>query len=364
MKTKYTNLCLILIFIITLNSCNFPNNPPALNSENPANDQNILVQAPIDSTQTPTAFQPLSPTEKPQLPQPVSTQSPKTQDPFSIPTESISWGYYPPPSLASPISIPPPIGKFSQPENQFNILLLGSDQRPNDGGYRTDVMLLATVNKTSSSLNLTSFPRDLFIYIPGWTMERINTVLPKGGFDLLAMTFEYNFGVRPQYYALINFNGFVQLIDTLGGIYVNVGQTLTDHRDKHGQYTVYAGSNHMDGETALWYVRSRYSSSDFDRTRRQQEVLTGIFNRLLSLDTITKVPQLYQQFQASNDTNLTLDQIITLAPIAKDIQNSISNYAVGPQHTTPWVNPFNGAQVLLPNQHAVRLLMKEALNIE
>ncbi|NIR66240.1 MAG: LytR family transcriptional regulator, partial [candidate division Zixibacteria bacterium] len=72
-------------------------------------------------------------------------------------------------------------------------------------------------------------------------------------------------------------------IDSLGGIDVEAQYTLTDHRDGYGTFTVYAGTTHMDGDTALWYVRSRKTSSDFDRARRQQEVLKAIFLRLLSL---------------------------------------------------------------------------------
>jgi LCP family protein required for cell wall assembly len=257
-----------------------------------------------------------------------------------------------------------PVGMINQPENQINILLLGSDQRPYEGGFRTDVILLVTVNKDLQTINLTSFPRDLYVTLPGFYNDRINTAQFRGGFTLTAETFAYNFGVRPDYYAMVNFYGFQNLIDTLGGIDVEVGQALTDHRDGYGNYTVYAGSVHMNGETALWYVRSRYSTSDFDRTRRQQEVLTAMARKLVSLDAVTKVPELYNQFQGTVETNLPLAEIVPLLPLTDDfLSGSIGRFAVGPGQVSNWTTP-GGAQVLLPNKSAIQAILKSALNAQ
>ena len=256
------------------------------------------------------------------------------------------------------------ISLIKQPENQVNILLLGSDQRPYEGGFRTDVILLVTINLDQQSVNMTSFPRDLYVTLPGFYNDRINTALFRGGFTLVQETFEYNFGVRPDYYGVVNFYGFQNLIDTLNGIDVDVAQTLTDHRSGYGDYTVYPGTVHMDGETALWYVRSRYSTSDFDRTRRQQEVVFGLIKRLISFDLVTKFPQLYEQYQATIETNLTLSEIKPLLPIADNLfRGEIGRYAVGPSHVSNWVTP-GGAQVLLPNKTAIQALLKAALNAE
>ena len=258
------------------------------------------------------------------------------------------------------------MGVLPQPKNQINILLMGSDQRPFDGGFRTDVLLLLTLNTDLGTASITSFPRDLYVYIPGWTMERINTAQARGGFELTSLTFEYNFGVKPDHWAMVNFDGFTNLIDSLGGIEVQVGQTLTDHRDKHGNYTVKAGPNYMDGETALWYVRSRYTSSDFDRGRRQQEVLIGIFFRLLSLNAVAKAPELFNEYKQTIQTDLTLDDIFPLLPLATQLADgdNINRYQISPSEVTPWVNPYNGAQVLLPIQSLVKQVMLQALNIK
>jgi LCP family protein required for cell wall assembly len=254
---------------------------------------------------------------------------------------------------------------FQQPSNQINILLMGSDKRPYTGGFRTDALILITVNFDSNTVSLTSFPRDLYIYIPGYSMNRINAVQFKGGFNLTASTFEYNFGVRPDHYALINFNGFIDLIDTLGGINVEVAKKLTDHKDKMGNYTVKPGLVHMDGETTLWYVRSRYTTSDFDRTRRQQEVLKAIFLRLLSFDLIEKFPKLYSQFKNTIQTDLKKSQLLKLIPLAPQFVQGdrINHYTIGSNHVSSWLT-YEGAQVLLPRREAIKPILESALNIK
>ncbi|HKJ28353.1 MAG TPA: LCP family protein [Anaerolineales bacterium] len=255
-------------------------------------------------------------------------------------------------------------GPIQEPDNQVNILLLGSDQRPYSGGFRTDVFLLMTINLDDQTINLTSFPRDLYVYLPGLYNDRINTAMARGGFTLVSDTLEYNFGFRPDYYALVNFWGFSDVIDTFGGINVNVGQTLTDHRSGYGDYTVNAGTVHMDGETALWYVRSRYTSSDFDRGRRQQEVLFALMSRLISFDVVSKFPELYEQYQNTIETNLPLSEISPLLPVADEFfSGQIGRYAIGPAQTTDWITP-GGAMVLLPNQNSIRAILLEALNAE
>lgn len=254
--------------------------------------------------------------------------------------------------------------RFNQPPNQVNILLMGSDQRPYDGGFRTDALILVTINFEQEKLSLTSFPRDLYVYLPGNTMERINTAQFKGGFNLTAAAFEHNFGVRPDHYALIKFDGFKQLIDTLGGVDVQVGQQLTDQRDGYGNYTVGPGLVHMDGETTLWYVRARYTTSDFARTTRHQEVLRAIFEKLLSFDMVEKFPVLYEQFKNAIETDLSFDDLLALVPLAPNILRgeNINHYAIGRQHVTSWYT-YSGAHVLLPNQDAIRSIMISALNI-
>lgn len=294
--------------------------------------------------------------------QPISVADNGSQMVADVPKEP-SFGAFAPPSETSDMEIPAPLGTLEQPEGQVNILLLGSDQRPNDGGFRTDVIELLTLNTKDNSVSLTSFPRDLYVYQPGWRMNRINAAMAHGDFDLLAQTFAYNFGVKPDHYIFINFSGFVSIIDALGGINVQVAQGITDEREGPGDFSVPAGNVLMDGETALWYVRSRGTSSDFDRTRRQQEVLIAIFFRLLSLDAIAKAPELYEQYKTLVRTDIGITDALALLPLASAVgnNNQIEHYAIGPDDVSAWTTSSGGA-VLLPIREDVLAIMKQALS--
>lgn len=354
---------LLVIFVLLSLGCTLPSMVGMAPSAPGVPTNYPYVQAGPDATTTATPFLPLSPTQI-YLPTeyPTPKPTPKPTRSFSKPV-SKSWEDYPGPTLWPDIDVPPPTGLLPQPVGQVNILLLGSDVRPNEGIYRTDTILLLTINPVKQTANITSFPRDLYLYIPGWTVQRINTAQAHGDFPLTALTFEYNFGVHPDHYVLVNFASFSNIIDDLGGISVDVAVTLTDHRDAYGDYTVRAGRVHMDGETALWYVRSRYSTSDFDRGRRQQEVLMGIFSRLISLDAISRAPQFYKIYRNSVYTDLKLSDISPLLPVATKLTDTsrIHHYYIGPQQVVPWVNSY-GAQVLVPIRQSVLEVMRKALN--
>jgi len=252
-------------------------------------------------------------------------------------------------------------------EGIVNLLVLGSDARPG-GGFRTDVMMLVSINRGKGTVSVVSFPRDLYVTIPGWMTNRLNTAFAAGGFDTMAYTFEYNFGVRPTYYVMTNFDGFKSIIDTLGGITIEASQELYDKcdvswRDWQGYCYVPAGSFNLDGESALWYVRSRYSSSDFDRLRRAQEVVKGIFVKLMSLNAIARAPELYDNFRSSVETNLGIDDIIGLLPVASAVMDDSSRvyqYAITPAQASPYVTP-EGAYVLWPDLYAIQAIVREAI---
>jgi LCP family protein required for cell wall assembly len=221
--------------------------------------------------------------------------------------EGRSWQDYPGPTIWPDIAVPAPVGLLSHPEDQINILLLGSDQREGDNGFRTDTILLVTINPSEGTVKLTSFPRDLYVYIPGYTVQRINTAFGWGGFDALADTMEYNFGVRPEYYAMINLWSFIDVINSIEGVTVEIGRDLCDHRDNWGEFCVSQGTMWMDGKTALWYVRSRKTTSDLDRGRRQQEVLEAVFDKIISMDGL-HVPELYDIYR-DNVLRTSLDML-------------------------------------------------------
>jgi LCP family protein required for cell wall assembly len=258
---------------------------------------------------------------------------------------------------------------LEKPEGQVNILLLGSDIRPNDGGFHTDVTLWVSLNPKDGYVSAVSFPRDLYVYIPGYGNERINFAFPLGGFEKLADTFEYNFGIRPDYYAMVDFNGFVAVINNLGGINVQTEKNLTDKCDvslnPSGICSVGPGLVHMNGDLALWYARSRYSTNDIDRSRRAQEVIEAIFDRLMSLDAVLKIPDLYSAYTTYVETDIPLTEIISFIPLASQIYDNgdIRNYVIGYDQVYDWIT-YTGAQVLMPDFDAIQEVMIEALSLK
>jgi LCP family protein required for cell wall assembly len=225
-----------------------------------------------------------------------------------------------------------------------------------------------------------SIPRDLYVYIPGWQMQRINTAYqrgemvnyPGGGAQLLKDTVESNLGIHIDHVAMVEFNGFRQIVDTLGGIDVPLVCAFTDwhiinpnisdqYRSNWGLHTVGPGLVHMDGDLALWYARSRLRSSDFDRGRRQQEVLRAMFNQAMRLGVITKLPDLYNQFSHTVKTDLALADLLELAPLAYDLSPPhIRSYYINKSYVYGWRTP-GGAAVQLPNHNAIQQLVAEAL---
>ncbi len=258
---------------------------------------------------------------------------------------------------------------LEKPEGQVNILLLGSDIRPNDGGFRTDVIMWVSINPRDGYVSIISFPRDLFVSIPGWGNNRINTAFQYGGFEMLADTFEANFGVRPDHYVLVDFNGFKTVINDLGGIDVYAAQNLTDTCatwiNASGYCSAGPGLVHMNGDVALWYARSRYSTSDIDRARRAQEVGEAIFHRLVSLDALVRAPELYNAYINYVKTDIGVTDVVGLLPFASKINESgdIRNYVVDYNYAYDWVTSA-GAQVLIPDYNAIKSLMIEALSLE
>jgi LCP family protein required for cell wall assembly len=368
---KQIKRLLLIILALSLPGCNLPGFP-ILAGGKPAEVNPIIVMAAANATATPTPFQPLAPTPTylptsfptPILPVAEATAAPAApEEPGIQEGESRTWADYPGPVEWPDIAIPEPVGVLPQPANQVNILILGSDQRPDEGGFRTDAMILATLNPDLGTVNLTSFPRDLYVYIPGWTVHKLNTAHAHGGFPLTQMTFEYNFGVKPDHFVMVQMNAFKDVIDSLGGIDVQVAETLTDWRDHYGYYTVNPGNVHMDGEVALWYARSRYSTSDLVRNRRQQEVLEAILAKLLSLQAVERAPELYQAYVNNVTTDLTLEDIQPLLPLAAQLvdRSRIHRYAIGAGQVYDWIN-YYGSMVLMPIREAVVTVMLQALN--
>jgi polyisoprenyl-teichoic acid--peptidoglycan teichoic acid transferase len=357
----------------------------------------ILITSAPNASPTPTPFQPslYTPTQSSPLSYNLNTPTPEQ----ILPTETSSPTPIPPtnptatadanqlfPTLAAPpiaeanavvpTSLPPLTDKET-----INFLLIGSDKRPGSS-YRTDTLVIAVVWPKEGQVSLISIPRDLWIYIPTVGMQRINTAYQSGeitgytggGPGLLKDTIAYNFGIRIDHTAMVEFDGFRRIVDTLGGVEVPIACAYTDWRlidpsyDPENEnnwwlYTVGPGQVHMDGDLALWYARSRSKSNDFDRGRRQQEVLRTIFNKALQTDTFNKIPQLYNDFSSTIITDLGLGDLLLMSPYAVNFTNAnIRGYYIRPPYVSSWTTP-GGAAVLLPNEAELGQMLIEATTL-
>ena len=276
--------------------------------------------------------------------------------PAAIHNPDGTWAGFPGPSEASEIEIPPPMPLIPVAEGTLNILLLGSDTRPGFYGSRTDTIMIISLDRKNGKVRMISIPRDLYVYIPGWKINRINTADQHGGPEVVSMTILYNLGIEVHHWARLSFNGFISAINTLGGIDINVPRTIVDECDERPvRYP--AGKIHMNGYSALCYARVRKSSSDFARTVRQQQVIRAVFNKVFSIGGITKAPQLYDQFGDLVESDMNIGDILPLVPLATTVARDtsrIAGYTIDLTMVTSWRVPSSGAAVLLPNRSVIQ----------
>ena len=319
--------------------------------------------------------------------EPLPTGQGTTPVPFPFPSltpPARNWpqpGTYGSPGEAA-TPIPPPSLPLSIPPDTVNILLIGADLGTSDS-FRTDVLVIASLRPSTDDVTLISVPRDLYVYLPGYTMQRVNTAwiygakyhYPGGGFGMLRDTILYNLGIGIDHFVRVDMPGFRREINELGGIDVLVSCAYTDWRlrspsaapedkDNWVLFTVPSGRVHMNGDYALWYARSRARSSDFDRARRQHEVLRAIYRQALRLDLIPQVPQLYDGLTQTLATDLTLGDMLSLAPMATRLEPSrIQSRFIGRDQVIAWKVPTSGAQVLLPKPDKIQSLLADAFTV-
>jgi LCP family protein required for cell wall assembly len=347
-----------------------------------------FVTAASNASPTPTPFQPVpwtqtvSPLSSTNADSATSTatQTPLALTPTDIPTIDPNF-------LINTVAPQPTIDVsaldsqlLSNGEETVNFLLIGSDQRSGTS-FRTDTMVIAILRPNDGQVSLISIPRDLWVSIPGWENQRINTAYqhgelngyPGGGPGLLKDTIQYNLGIRIDHTAMVDFDGFRKIVDTLGGVDVPVSCPYTDWHlidptfnpeveENWSLYTIDSGVVHMDGDLALWYARSRQKSSDFDRGRRQQEVLRALFTQTLQTGTLSRIPELYNNFKDTVTTDLGLADILQLSLYAPKMTSAdIRSYYIRPPYVTSWITD-QGAYVLLPNTDLLPQLLTEALS--
>jgi LCP family protein required for cell wall assembly len=257
------------------------------------------------------------------------------------------------------------------------IALLGIDEGHDATVWRTDSIILAFVDKKNSRLSLLSVPRDLWVHIPGYQSNRINTVdalgertnYPGGGIALFDKTMRFNLGIPVHHYVRVDFMGFINIIDAMGGITVDVKKPVTDHfpdptsPSGWAWITLPAGPTHMDGSLALSYVRSRVTSNDFDRSTRQQQVLFALWEKTLTLETLKRAPQLWAKFNEAFKTDLGMAEGIQLAYFVQGLDpDSVETRHLDYKLARAWTTP-DGAQVLLPQTDAIQQAVLDLLSI-
>jgi LCP family protein required for cell wall assembly len=268
---------------------------------------------------------------------------------------------------------------------RVNVLLLGIDEREQESGpWRTDTMIVLSVDPASKTAAMLSIPRDLWVPIPGMDTEgKINTAhflgdltkYPGGGPALAMATVQYNFGIATQYYVRLNFGGFEKLIDLIGGVEICVPETIDDpeYPDSGFGYEplhIDAGCQQMDGRLALKYARTRHSGlGDFDRAKRQQQVILAVRDKVVKGDLlptlVSKAGPLLDTLKDSVQTNLTLDQALRLAKLATQIDPSnIKQAVIDETMVLRYMAPTDPPQdVLIPIRDKVRELRDRLFNL-
>lgn len=261
------------------------------------------------------------------------------------------------------------------PQDRVTVLVLGIDQPCEfvQEPYRSDTLVLLSVDPVSKSVVVLSVPRDLWVPIPGFGTQRINTAYrsgemseyPGGGPALAVQTIEYNLGIHVNYYITVNYDGFIQAVDLIHGIKMDVPETINDPKypDRcygYDPFYIEAGYHEMNGETALKYARTRATfGADFDRASRQQAVMLAALKSVKeqNVSLLSRAPELWNAFADNVTTNMTYQEAIGLARLAMDIppeniKQAVIDYNYVIDDTAP-----DGAQVLVPIREKIRELI-------
>lgn len=214
------------------------------------------------------------------------------------------------------------VGEAGEPLNAMTVLLLGVDARPGEKVARTDTIIVAHVEPDANRLSLLSIPRDTRVNIPRHGMDKINAANVYGGPELVSRVVSDLIGMPVQYYALTNWEGFKDIVDTLGGVTIEVEKPMQYYDPTDGpEYAIdlKPGVQRLDGRKALQYVRYRNDAlGDISRTERQLKFLKALAQEMMRAGTLLKLPKLVPQINKSLDTNLGLRQMISLAGVAKN----------------------------------------------
>ena len=215
-----------------------------------------------------------------------------------------------------------------QLEDMITVLVVGADKRPNDVG-RSDTILLCFLDVKNKRAQILSVPRDTYVTIPrSGEKTKVNHAYAYGGIPLLDETLEQYLGVSIDYYVSVNFNGFVQLVDALGGIEIDVEKRMFTPEEN---IDIQPGLQVLNGQDALGYVRFRKDGlGDIGRVERQQHFLKELAGKLMSVSTAWKIPKLADIFMENVETNFSVGELLSLYNTFKDIDLSTLNLQMIP----------------------------------
>lgn len=243
-------------------------------------------------------------------------------------------------------------------KNIINIILIGKD-KSSEEGTRSDSIIIATIKKKDKTLKLTSLMRDLYVPIPDQMDNRINAAYSLGGMELLSRTIEENFAIEIEGCIEVDFSGFINSIDTIGGVDIELNKDEAYYLSNISGLSFTEGINNLSGKTALAYSRIRYiGNADYERTERQRNVLVAVFNKLKDSGLKTLLG-LVDDVLPFITTNFTPSQIFTIVTnvILSDISN-IESYRIPVDGEFIETN-IRDMDVLLPDISENSRLLKE-----
>jgi LCP family protein required for cell wall assembly len=309
-----------------------------------------------------------------------------------------------PDDSAAPTDTPPPVQGSDLPDvtippwngtERLNILLIGSDQRPRENTYNTDTLIVVSIDPTTKQVAMFSLPRDSsdLPLPPGTPLSRayggiwgdkINSLFTKTrnrpdlvpgtnatrGYNALKSVLGNIYQLDIKYYIEVNFDGFKQVVDALGGVTINVQVPVQDEgypadTGRHQRIYIPSGIQHMTGAQALVYARSRHGSDDFDRGSRQQRVLTSLREQADVANLIPRIPELYAALRKTVRTDIPRDQLAALAGLADSVDSrNIRSYVFSfPRYGTQ-TGPGAPVYKYLPDVNKIRAAVANAFKVD
>jgi len=307
----------------------------------------------------------------------------ETADPSTEPEPSAVGGDVP------NVSLPPWDGR-----EQLNILLIGTDQRPREGTYNTDTLIVVSIDPLTKQVAMFSLPRDTVdVPVPaGPAQQAFGQTYPKKinawftsvrnrsdlfpgtdrtrGYNGLKAIIGNLYGLDIKYFVEVNFEGFVKVVDALGGVTINVQIPVVDDRypgegGRLERLYIPSGIQYMDGAQALRYARSRHTSTDFDRGQRQQRVLLSIREQADPQELIPHLPELVSALKQAVRTDIPIDQLDELLGLASEIDTkNIRSYVFAPPLYQQEFQSSPRGYIIVPNVDKIRAAVRNAFTTD